>query len=433
MSYILALLQFFTIAYICVTEFNRKSSVVFLWATLLIMFGVMHTFSVFGGDDTYTNDVFNEAGFFVVLFCSIYFVTRILLLTIHNSSKYSSVFKIVSANERKQLFLIFLLAICVFIKLYNFASFSGGILNTSWSSGRDYSASLGYVNSYQFLNITYFILSGLPLYYVLIKAKKEALLCFAIMLLDVLITRNRIEVLPILVCIIAYYVLKIKRLNFIHLLMGAFCAVVVIYVVYGLRVFRHYGSIDVFLSTFSVVEFVAKINTYIVTGNGELGLVNWFYYFIQHDNNFPAFETGASYIRMLLVYIPTQFSFGLKPDDFAIAMGQAIGMAPGGSTHPTLFGDCYANMGIFGILLGGFWAVYACVADRIVMFFSSDLYKILVYCLFSVTYVIIGRGSVYNSFFFVAYGLPALALVWYFHKQLPSIKLKFRGRDARKI
>ena len=107
-------------------------------------------------------------------------------------------------------------------------------------------------------------------------------------------------------------------------------------------------------------------------------------------------------------------------------MGAAIGMVTGGSTHPTLFGDCYANAGFWGILLGAFWAIYCSVSDKIIVRCKNQVLKTMVYCLFAVTFVIIGRGSVYNSFFFVAWGLPALWIIIAIIGKLPRIKIKLR-------
>lgn len=54
MSVALAILQFFVIAFICFQEARRKSPVVFLWATLMIMFGIMHPFGMLSGAAEYS-------------------------------------------------------------------------------------------------------------------------------------------------------------------------------------------------------------------------------------------------------------------------------------------------------------------------------------------------------------------------------------------
>lgn len=111
-----------------------------------------------------------------------------------------------------------------------------------------------------------------------------------------------------------------------------------------------------------------------------------------------------------MVYIPTKWSLGLKPTDFAIKMGAATGMGVGGSTHPTLFGDCFANLGFAGCLLGVFWALYATFFDKMIDSHDSYFVKILLFVLNAVAYCIMGRGSVYNGFWFVAFGVPLILI-----------------------
>ena len=424
MSVMLAFFQLLFIALICIYEVKRKSSVVFLWATLLVMFGIMHFLSVLIGKSEYTTNVLDEASLFVILFCSVYILVRYVMCNSKRDTyfifSYDSICKQAIRNHGTMIFVLFCGA--VFLLLWKFVAFSGGILNTSWGAGRNYTASLGYANSNQVGYILFFSLAGVPLFFYIFRQKAKMIFCILFILALVLITRNRITVVPILVCIISVFVFKIRKLKLSHLVIATLGAVGVIYLVYGLRVMRHYGTLENFINTASFVDVVEKINLYIITDNGELGLRNDFYHFIKYDNKFDGFGEGASYVRMLLVYIPTRFSFGLKPDDFAITMGTACGGSNGYSTHPTLFGDCYANLGWFGILLGAFWALYASVADYITVRFKHILFKILAFCLFASMYVLMGRGSVYNSFFYVAYGVPVLCALSYVHRRLPHIK-----------
>ena len=427
MDILLAFIQFGLIAVICTQEVKRKSPAIFLWATLMVMFGVMHTLSVLTGNSEYKTQTLNEASLFVIGFCGLYLFTRNLICV--NQGRQLPILtanSIENDDNRKPLLLLILFVSVSFMMCYKLISFSGSLLDTSWSTGRDYSASLNYANSNQIYNILYFSLSGLPLYFWIKNEKKSSILCILAIVLVTIITRNRILVLPALVFVLALYIIKIENLRIKHLVFAAIAGILVIYIVYGLRVFRHYGTIEVFLREFNCDEFFAKINLYIATDNGELGLRNDFYFFVEHNNQFQGFGKWASYIRMFLVYLPTKFSFGLKPDDFAQTMGSAVGMVVGGSTHPTLFGDCYANAGIFGVLLGVFWAMYSSISDSIIRRCKNQVLKTLVYCLFAVTFVIIGRGSVYNSFFFVAWGVPVLWIIIKIIEKLLRIKIKIR-------
>lgn len=425
MDILLALAQFILIAIICVQEVKIKSPAIFLWATLMVMFGVMHTLSILTGNSEYEIQTLNEVSLFVIGFCGLYLITRNLFFATQSSQYEVITYDSIKNDDNKRASLLLMVFVAVsFLMCYKLISFSGGFINTSWSTGRDFSASLNYANSNQIYNILYFSLGGLPLYFWINNNKKASILCMIVIAIITVVTRNRILVLPALVFLLALYVLKIKNLQLKHLFFAAVSGILVIYIVYGLRVFRHYGTIEVFLSDFNVDEFFGKINRFIATDNGELGLRKDFYFFVEQDNQFHGFGEWATYIRMLLVYIPTRFALGLKPDDFAQTMGAAIGMVVGGSTHPTLFGDCYANAGILGIFLGVFWAIYCSVTDKIIMSCKNQILKTMMYCLFAVTFVIIGRGSIYNSFFFVAWGGPALLIIVKFIEKLPRIKIK---------
>ena len=70
------------------------------------------------------------------------------------------------------------------------------------------------------------------------------------------------------------------------------------------------------------------------------------------------------------------------------------------SMHPTLYGDCFANLWWFGIILGHFWALLV---------------------LLGTAYVIVGRGSVYNGLFYAFAGTLVILIV----DKVSGIKLKW--------
>lgn len=425
---VLTLTQLLLITYICIKEVKRKSSSVFLWATLLVMFGVMNFYSVLSKKSNYSIITLSKSCLFVILFCVVYICVRYIVKS--KDIVYATKFSIGELYQKYDSHITLLLMgfiIIVAITVYEIVSFSGGFLNTSWSTGREYSMSQNLFSFNKIRDVLYFTLSGVPIVLWICKKHKLSIMGLVLIALISLVTRNRILVLPLFVFLISVTIFNMKKLKLKYYLFGIILAILVIYVVYGLRAFRHYGSMDAFISKFDLKEFVNRINTYIATDNGELGLHNVFYYFIE-NNNFEGFGTGGTYLRMLMVYIPTSFSFGLKPDDFAQVLGAAIGMGAGGSTHPTLFGDCYTNFGWGGIFLGGFWAIYCSIADKITLSFKNTTYRILAYSLFATTFVTIGRGSVYNSFFLVAFGIPFLIMISVFIKYVPKFKLLIKRK-----
>ena len=80
LSFILAITQFLLITIIVFQEYRRKSIGVFLWAMLLILFGIMHLSTVVANYHDYPMWVYNHASLFVILFCLFYMVTRKILI-----------------------------------------------------------------------------------------------------------------------------------------------------------------------------------------------------------------------------------------------------------------------------------------------------------------------------------------------------------------
>lgn len=409
---ILGFVQFVIIGAICIFEFKNKSPVVFMWATLLAMFGVTHLYTSFNNHTVYSNKTICTCSIFVICFCLCYVFVRFIILN-KRSVVYADLDCIltdssIDKNQLNTLFLCFL-AISV-LKLVPFIKSSGGLLNTSWSSGRQYTASLNYFSMNQITSVLYFLLSGVFLYALLLKKKWISISSGLTILIVVLLTRNRVEILPLFVGIISYYVIKSKRIKVKTLFLAIIAGIVVIYAVYAIRVFRHYGTISTFIQQFDLYEFNEKVIDYLSNNNGELGLREVFYFFVENNNDFTNFGKGHTYIRMLLVYLPTKWSLGLKPPDFAQSMGAAIGMVQGGSTHPTLFGEVYANFGPIGAVWGVFWAIYACLFDAICSSQKKQMNQVLLYSLLGVTYAVMGRGSVYNSFVWLVWGGLLLAV-----------------------
>lgn len=275
--------------------------------------------------------------------------------------------------------------------MYKSIRFSGGLLNTSWGDN------LQTNNIYDIIGLWfYFASSGIVLYLLLKQKIKILFIILIFIFIYVIITRNRILILPVFISFISYFIFNTK-LTLRKVLLFPVLSIGVIYIIYGLLVFRHYGTIDNFIESFSFSGFHNTIIKYLSEDNGELGLKDVFYFFIYNDNNFANFEKGHTYIRLLLVLIPSGILEGIKPPDFALSMGAAVNPSlVGFSTHPTLFGDCFANFGFLGVFLGIFWAFFASILDSI-LYKSIYIYQTYLYVLFSCTYVIIARGSVYNG------------------------------------
>lgn len=411
MNIAMAFLQLITILGISYFEYKRGSISVFLWATLLVMFGLPHLASSLVGSATYGPDVTIQASLFVISFNIVYFSTRLvlkdrckpLLFGIWEATEEPKTAELYRNRVIVQILFMNLL-ISIGIIIYYSYKLLGGVLSTSWSSfyfarsnPYDLRSNMGFAR-----NAAIHLLFASGGVIVTLWNEKRyapafvamlAVLCYAI------ITRNRITVLPLFVSIIVIYVSRHRRVRIREVVVYGLVAVIAIYSVEAMRLFRHYGSISDFVEVFSRSDFHRHVLDRILEGDSELGLRNVFYYFIANDNRFPRFGKGDTYIRLLLMLIPQRYSLGLKPQDFAISMGSAYVNDFSNtqfSTHPTLYGDCYANLWWYGILLGVFWAMFVLATDRIANR-KNPIIRTAFVVLFGCMYVIIGRGSVYNG------------------------------------
>ncbi len=421
----LALVQLALIGVISIMELRRKSPIVFLWGTLAVMFGVMHLLSSFSRNSSYPESTLIESSVFTIFFSLMYLVPRFILMNIKSYSfgKFNYEYIKNKLKDSKTTILTIILLLIVVRSIYVLAKYSGGLFLSSWSLKRAYSTSLNYLSIDKILKVIFFSLSGLPVITFIKKQYKVTFLLMIIMLFSVIVSRNRIEILPIAVSLMMLVLFSKKRIKLSTIIMVVFIGILVIYSIYGIRIFRHAGTVDNFLSMYSLSTFNDKVFEHINTDNGDLGLRKYFYHFISKDNHFFGFGQGSTYIRMMLVYIPTRFAFELKPSDFAVTMGAAVGASIGGSIHPTLFGDCYANFGWYGIFLGIFWAIFAELGDYIIVSRRKMSDSILIYAIYAVSYVIIGRGSVYNGFIYIAYGVPIIMILSYLYIFTPKIVL----------
>ena len=412
-SYLLAIIQFIIITIVCYYEYKRKSIAIFLWAMLLLLFGSMHLLTVFSEVHKYSMWVYDEASVFVILFSICYLFVRCLqkkksiIIDFENKN-----INLLNRQHRYIKITFFIFLLCVGYKMYSLVTYAGSLLDSSWYSMRELASSKGYISEDQIITCLYYYSASSFLLFMYCGKKKMAILTALLVVLVALISRNRIEILPLLVSIIAYYVFKSQGLTIRKLLLFLLLAIVIVILIYALQIFRYYGSVYEFIVNFDLSYFFEQIITNMSEGEGDMSLRDHFYYFIYKNNDFENFNEGHTYLRMLLVFVPTSWSMGLKPPDFAISMGTAVMPAwQGYSVHPTLFGDCYANFGFWGFLLGAFWAIYVNIIDKLAT--KEDVnYKIGVIVLNANALIIMGRGSVYNSFVLALYGMILMWLIY---------------------
>ncbi len=421
MTILLGIAQLIACALIVIYEYNRRSIALFFWGMVCVVFALPHAVDIVVGNHSYSNRTMDTASLFVILFSLVYILIRQVRLKSPNRPDSSNgALEIRVSNSGSICFREYIsVAIAIFLGLW-MVIFSrnsfGGIENASW--GAIYSAQSGLATPV-FALAPYLFASISGAVIVLWRKRRRVLLLALLIpcLMFLLITRNRVVMLSLACPLCLLIASRIKRLSLRHALLGFLVVSLVVYVVYAILVFRHAGTVTNFISSYDFTSFNNAVLSSILSGEGELGLRNIFYFFIENNNNFEGFSQGSTYLRMLLFWLPSEIGDGVKPDDFAITMASAyMGISANEvySVHPTFFGDAYANFGFLGYLVGGFWAIFFNILDVRLIRLNADV-KAYIASAWAYALILIGRGSVYNGFMigvvatFLIFGTTALA------------------------
>lgn len=423
MSSTLGILQLVLLIIIILYEYKMKSILIFLWGALLILFGVPHFLEVLFRSSGYTIQTLNTASLFVILFNFLYIITRLVLLKNKNIELIEDEYKNKREN-RKLVQLLFSTFISSVLILYisNYILF-GKVFGVSWGEYININRELGLLNPFKISLYLFFATAGVGLVYYK-NSKKMYFLVLGIILTYSLTTGNRITILPFLISSIYPFIYnkKVKLKSVFYL---SIFGMLTVYIVYFLRLIRIYGGFGDMLQMKSLGELNSEVMSMLLSGDGELSLKNAFYFFIEHNNNFPNFLEGHTYLRILLMPFPTSYTFGLKPPDFTISMGSAYISNFNNtsySMHPTLYGDVFANFGMVGLITSIILVIILTIFNKWLTKIksSNSTFYFPVFVLSSTMLVIIGRGSVYNGVFYFAIGFIIIKILSFITK----LKLK---------
>lgn len=424
MNEILGLIQLISIMVVLFYEYSKKYISVFMWAAILVLFGIPHFIAILLSKYNYNEESMIKASVFAIFFNLIYIISRITISKIikvdDKSNKHSDK---LSKIDKKIIKILFLgLLFCMLVLLFYTNRYLGGISNASWLGFYNLSNDLGNHNLMTYTQFLFFASGGVV--FIFKKYNKKILFYISaiIIILYSTITGNRITILPLLISIILPFIYNDKKISFRNIVILSILALIAVYLVYGLRLLRLYGGIDELFSSLSLKSINDLIIDMILKGDGELSLRNAFYYFIQSDNQFPNFNEGHTYLRLLFMIIPTSLLGGLKPPDFAISMGSAWTYDFNNtkfSMHPTLYGDVFANFYWIGILWAIFWAVFNILIEKCTNR-KNNVIKSILQVLFGTMFIIIARGSVYNAVYIGMAGGVIILVTYY----LARIKLK---------
>lgn len=380
-------------------EYRLKSVSTVLWGGLFIFFFIPHTIDIIVGTQTYTLETYNSASLFALIFNFLYLITRVFL---YNSKKLNLI-RLNEDNSKdfiksyiSSLFLIFLISFAALI--YFVITTFGSFLNFSWIDMFDNRGGF----AYNLFSYGYTMTAPLIFLAYSFKRKRVFYTTLTILIFIIFVFRIRTFLIPLTIPFIISYLLSDK---FKVTILNSFKVIIIsastIILIVGLGVLKAFTSLTDFYNIITFNKFWEMLYSIMFSKYGELGLRNAFYFFLENDNNFSNFGLGLGYIRLLLLPIPSSISFGIKPQDFAMDMGMAYdpinSVAGVNSMHPTLFGDCYANLGWFGVFLGVFWGIFVYVGDRLTVTTSKNIRIASLLVAYSYAYTLIARGAVYNA------------------------------------
>jgi len=422
------LLFYLTISFLLILaiEYKLKSVSLLLWGGLSIFFLLPHAVDIFIGQGEYTIDTYNKASLFALLFNIFYLATRLFL----TNSKKIRVFKLNVANSNglnnsfiRNLFILLLISFTFLI--YFILTTFGGFFEFTWIDIFDLRGGFSY------MVYTYLFSMSIPLLFLshFFKKKFIFLSTLIIIISIVFLFRIRAYLIPITIPFIINYMLSEKfKINVFNFFKTLILSLLTIILIVGLGVFKAYGTLSNFYYSISFSEFANGLYSITFSKYGELGLRNAFYFYLENDNQFTNFGKGLGYIRLFMLPIPSSLSLGLKPQDFAMDMAMAydpINSTAGvNSMHPTLYGDCYANLGWFGVCLGIFWACFAFAGDQLTKSTSNNILHISLFVAYSYAYTFIARGAIYNGVYNVFYILLTHSILFYIIQFTHSKKFK---------
>lgn len=196
---------------------------------------------------------------------------------------------------------------------------------------------------------------------------------------------------------------RIRVRNFI---LAALAAGILIFLIYEIQTLR--WSENRSLTNLFLPSAIQSTFERIATGNekGDLELRSGFYFVIREMPRWFPFGNGQTYLRLLMFPVPTSLSGGLKPPEYTQQLYNYYYPHQadlGGTQHPLLYGDSYANFGVAGIGTGFLWGSLFGMLDRWLKRRPAWLATILLSPI-SCFAIFLARGAVYSSVVFLVYG-----------------------------
>lgn len=395
----------------------------FIWLLLLPFFAIPYVFDSLFLADSISGEALFYSGASALLFNLCFY------FTIRGVVKRKIEVPVLSKTSRSLKFFLFILLVMSFlfllIHLYKTFGVNLSSINTIFSmSFRE----VGLDNATIYRDIFHRLAAIGAVALAVFIAGRNWLLsisAFIIIAASVLLEGTRWLLIPAIGPILYNYVFS-RTFNIMSILkLGSF-GLVALFLVFHVQTLRYSGdrsatnaiSIDLIGQTaIRILDFGDTKET----ASGEFRLRHFYYYLAE---NMPAkheYALGVTYLRMSLVAVPTGLSYGLKPRELTKDIADWIYPSRagfGGTVHPLLYGESFANFGVFGGVLGVFWAWTIGVLSK---FISRQSNSVQILCLpvMATFCLFLARGAVYSSFFFLISGAVIIFTLKFLSNVLP--------------
>ena len=219
---------------------------------------------------------------------------------------------------------------------------------------------------------------------------------------------------------IVYYTAISGRFRVRSIAQAAIAGLLMLFVVYHVQTLRYednrqlskFADIDAIITTVRRMKEVGLPNQ---EASGELRLRGYYYHVLDRMPGQMDISWGRTYRRLLLFPFPTSLMGGIKPTEYTREIANLIypeRKGYGGTVHPLLYGESYANFGDLGIIVGALWG---CVFALLGRWFRKQAtwQQIVLLAPIAAFGVFLARGAVYSSVVFLVYGVVFVLILWW--------------------
>lgn len=386
-------------------EWRKKSLGMVLWAMLFVVFTLPNTLHAYSAD--YNRTTIVNASVIVVLFMAIYILVRFFYFYKFSHKKLEIEVADFEQTPEGLFHIIFLIYLtCFTIVVIGFYGRGYSLIHSSWAETLNMPQTSIEVMAGKIM----VAFSGLGFVCLCKKKYVHFIISLGIYIFCALYSKSRYNLIGFLIPFIIYFIFNKKKKKVI---IGVTSGILLVFAVFIFQQIRWLGDIRL-IAKVGLVEILQRSVEYMRQGQGELGLLKAFYYFVEHDNMFYKFGLGLGYVRLAAIFLPSSLAT-FKPRDFAIDMYKEWFHFdnPRGTMHPTLYGDVFANFGYAGILMGSFYGIFVSFIDCILMQVKDPTIRCMKVSMICTMYILIGRGAVYNAIFNFIIGAVAIDLIYF--------------------